>query len=81
MPNLAKSILTDDHHLSNITKLGDKKNTALSMDFSSSQILISPVNLSRRGSMLELDKICGGIMIRGNGFNSMNIELHKCELV
>jgi hypothetical protein len=56
LPNLAKSILTDDHHWSNITKLGDKKNTALSMDFSSSQILISPVILSRRRSMLELDK-------------------------
>jgi hypothetical protein len=56
LPNLAKSILTGNHHLSNITNLGDKKNTALSMDFSSSQILINPVILSRRGSMLELDK-------------------------
>lgn len=56
LPNLAKSMLTDNHHLSKNTKLGDKKNTALSMDFSSSQILISPVTLSRRGSMLELDK-------------------------
>jgi hypothetical protein len=56
LPNLAKSILTDNHHLSKNTKLGDKKNTALSMDFSSSQILISPVILSGRGSMLELEK-------------------------
>jgi hypothetical protein len=52
LPVLAKSILIDDHHLSKNTKLGDKKNTALSMDFSSSQILISPVILSRRGNML-----------------------------
>jgi hypothetical protein len=74
LPDLAKSILTDDHHLSKNTKLGDKKSTALSMDFSGSQILISPMILSRRGSMLELDKYAVHIDKREWVFNSMNIE-------